>query len=215
MIPSCRSLSAAALLVLVQATAALAGDSFVNLPWPSATAQEGPVCGPRVLTGPLRRPPPRETGVVATWESESTPPFGGNHGPLGLSCTPDSAAVPTPEEAQRVVHALDELTRAFCRGDERGFTRRLSRRYDHCPGDLLDAMRRAHRTYEGFALSYRVESMRSFGRTVDVVLGWSLRYNEKERGVGVVERGTTHLGLDRRDGLRLLGQKGTCLFGTF
>ena len=186
-----------------------------RFPWPTAPPPGALECRPDHL--PELAPP--EHRVVHPSSPEAAPfdppPSQGLHGPRGLRDTPPAAARPTREEAQRIVHALDGLALAFCRGYERDFAGRLSRWYRGGHRHLLDSLHRAHERYRNFDISYQIQDIRAYGRIVQVTIRWDLRYNERNSGVQVTTGGTTRVGLDRRDGLRLVDQRGTVLFAGF
>jgi len=206
------------LVVLVLVVAAL--------PWP-ARAERFPLAP---LTDQRRAwdTPPDSSGALAALRANLLD----GRTPKAASCrtcraqsSPSTAAprvdqccasfIPTDAEAGRVGHALDELFRAFCRGSRPAFFERVARRYEFGRTGLGESFRRAHELCRDFDLRYEILNLRVRDAVIDVSMDWTMCYVVKKTGTVVSERGTTHLALDRCNEFRLMGQKGSFLFGSF
>ena len=133
-------------------------------------------------------------------------------------CWPDPCCpniIPSDEEAQHVVKALDKLFRAFCRGSRRGFFSRVDRHYELGITELEHSFRRAHTANRNFKIYYQVRNIRKNSAVIDVGFDWQMTYSVRKTENPIQVHGTTNLALNRCSHFKMLGQKGSFLFGSF
>ena len=128
-------------------------------------------------------------------------------------CCP--SIIPSDEEAQHVVKALDRLLRAYCSGQRRRFFPLVDRHYELGVTELEQSFRRAHNLNKDIKVNYQIGNIRKNSAVIDVAIYWTMTYTIRKTNNPVQVGGTTNLALNRCDHFKMLGQKGTFLFGSF
>lgn len=133
-------------------------------------------------------------------------------------CWPDPCCpsiIPSDEEAQHVVKALDRLLRAYSSGRRRRFFPLVDRHYELGITELEQSFRRAHSLNKDIKVNYQIGNIRKNSAVIDVAIYWTMTYTVRKTNNPVQVGGTTNLALNRCDHFKMLGQKGTFLFGSF
>ena len=133
-------------------------------------------------------------------------------------CRPDpccAAIIPSDEEARHVAKALDGLLRAYSSGCRRRFFPLVDRHYELGITELEQSFRRAHSLNKEIEVTYQIGNIRKNSAIIDVAIFWTMTYIVRKTDNPIQVSGTTNLALNRCDHFKLLGQKGSFLFGSF